>query len=105
MDIGADDVAVVCDEAEGTLSARPGVEKADVREESERSGTVPADCADVSARPLRAADIPQVELSVQREASGSRFTGGRVGSRIQAKQEGELSHKHINLTCPEPCSR
>lgn len=43
VDIGADDVAVVCEVADGTLRALPGVEKADVSEESERSGTVPAD--------------------------------------------------------------
>ena len=62
VDMGAEDAAVVCDEADGTLRARPGVEKADVSEESERSGTVPADCTDVSARPFKAADIPRTDV-------------------------------------------
>jgi len=57
VDIGAEDGAVVCDEAEGTRSALAGVEKSEVREPSDRSGWVPADCEDVSRCVFKASDM------------------------------------------------
>lgn len=53
VEINAEDVAV---EVDGTLKFLAGVENPDTSDPSERSGWVPVDCIDVSARFI-AADI------------------------------------------------
>ncbi|KAI0823798.1 hypothetical protein BC628DRAFT_479470 [Trametes gibbosa] len=57
VDSGPDETAVVAVDVDGIRRFRAGVENVEVNEPREMSGTVPADCVDVSARALSAADI------------------------------------------------
>ena len=57
VDRGADDGAVVPDEVDAALSSFAGVGML-VEKERDKSGCVPADWLDVSARAVKAADIP-----------------------------------------------
>lgn len=71
------ETAVVPVEAEGIRSLRAGVENVDVNEPSEMSGTVPDDCADVSAWVFSAADIV---AAVEGLSTSPRTTRGRLES-------------------------
>ena len=77
-----DETAVVAVDVEGIRSARPGVEKVDVNEHREMSGTVPADCVDVSPRALSAADIVGWPSSATTPRSGGREQVARQTPRL-----------------------
>jgi hypothetical protein len=57
VETGADEGAVVPDDVEGARVSLAGVEKWEEREPRERSGCVPADWEEVSARVVNAADM------------------------------------------------
>ena len=97
---GPEETAVVPLAAEGIRRLRAGVENVELSEPRDMSGTVPADCVDVSALAFRAADIMRrlVRRRCSRRREIERMSCGKQSSRSRKGSKLEIAAHFIRMS-------